>query len=391
MSDIQAAQDLEIVSEDRPHAERSASQLPKLALCAGYKPGKGGKRTHWVTAQGLRGHHALETNDTSELESEHEEELVQICADYVNRFTAGADVDLREPRVETIQGRWGYLDRILVYREARKARLFDYKFVIKREPDDAEVNLQGFDYVVGFLESPEWKDIDEVEVHFIAPRFGSVTTATFTREDLPRLKLDILSILSRAKATDRKRAAVDRFTPDYDVCRFCDRIGNCPAITKHAVVVHDRYVSTPVPLVPANVHSSQANDPKTLGQLLTIANVLEGWCQSVKAHAAETAKFDGIIAEGYELTYRKGQRRVTDPVALITVARKHGVTIDDILANAKVSLPALESIVKSKAPRGTKAAKALEFTHDLRDVDAFERLEDIPFLQRLQPPAIALP
>jgi hypothetical protein len=40
---------------ERPHAERSASQLGHLTLCPGYRP-RQTERTHWVTAQGTRGH-----------------------------------------------------------------------------------------------------------------------------------------------------------------------------------------------------------------------------------------------------------------------------------------------------------------------------------------------
>lgn len=377
----------EVISEDRAHAERSASQLKNLALCSGYIPSKGNKRTHWVTAQGLRGHAALETDDESLLDSDYEIEMKRLCEDYVSRQLP-ADKDLKEIKVDTILGRWGYIDRLII--RGTHGDLNDYKFVRKREPDDAEYNLQGFDYLVGAFE--HFRELETITVHFIAPRFGTVTTATFSRLDLPRLKLDILSVIARARATDRDRAAVARFTPEYDTCRFCGRLAKCPAITALGLAVQERYTGTRLPLIPSDVHSSKATDPKVLGALKMLADILGPWVDSVDAHTASVAKYDGIIAEGYELAYRKGQRKVTNPVALITLATKFGVSVDEILLSAKVSIPGLEKLVQSKAPKGTKAAKRREFLNACRDADAFERLEDTPFLQKstATPPAPSL-
>ena len=43
-----------------PAKERSASQQGALAVCPGYRPQAAGKRAHWVTEQGNRGHAALD-------------------------------------------------------------------------------------------------------------------------------------------------------------------------------------------------------------------------------------------------------------------------------------------------------------------------------------------
>lgn len=389
--------DLEVVAEERPHAERSASQLPKLALCAGYVPARGTKRTHWVTEQGLRGHSALETDSHDDLDTDKEHEMVELCEFYVNRLREEAMTErtavttLKEIRVNTIEGRWGYMDALLL--SGSHADLVDWKFVRKAEPVDAEINLQGKDYVVGVFEDPRFPEVQTIKVHFVAPRFGSVTTAVFKRSDLPTLKLEILSILARAKATDRGRAAIARFTPEYDTCRYCARLGTtCPATAVIALKVAESYTATKIPFVPANVHSSECNDLKQLGAMVMIADVLEEWAKSVKSHASQMAKYDGLIPEGYELAYRKGQRKVTNPVALIATATHFGVSVDDILASSKVSIPALEKLVGAKAPRGFKAIKKQEFVNALRDADAFERIEDTPFLQKVAAaPALPAP
>ena len=55
-------------------------------------------------------------------------------------LTAGAEV-LNELRIDTIEGRWGFCDRLVINPD-NTAHLFDWKFVRSKEVVDAEVNLQ---------------------------------------------------------------------------------------------------------------------------------------------------------------------------------------------------------------------------------------------------------
>ncbi|MFM1749775.1 MAG: hypothetical protein RLZZ188_3441, partial [Verrucomicrobiota bacterium] len=78
--------------------------------------------------QGTRGHEALESGETGDLESSFEERMVGICEAYASRFTIpGAEV-LNELRVDTIEGRWGYCDRLVINPD-NTVHLFDWKFV----------------------------------------------------------------------------------------------------------------------------------------------------------------------------------------------------------------------------------------------------------------------
>jgi Protein of unknown function (DUF2800) len=385
---------------DRPHAERSASQLKYLAVCAGYKPGKKG-RTHWVTEQGIRGHTAMQNEDDGDLQSDYEEKLVQLCRDYEATLPP-AIVVVRESRIETIENRWGYpdtlrfwtgsadvqaeiqnspLDEMFLRSYCENCDYVDYKFVKKAEVEDAEVNLQGKDYAIGIFE--KYPSLKRLKVHFPMPRFGSVTTHEFTREDLPRLKLEVFSILTRARKTDNARCSSKLFTPEYNVCRYCGRKATCPAIGKIAHKVAEAYLGTPIPGVPAEVHPSRTKDPATLGALKTIASILEGWCESVHHHTSSAALDEGVMPEGYTVDYQKGQRRVTNPLALLTVGPKYGLTVADVLDNAKVSIAGLEDVVMAKAPRGKKGFTKNAFLDELRDADALSRSEDRPYLKKL--------
>lgn len=370
---------------ERPHAPRSASQLKYLAICPGYRP-EHKKTVHWVTQQGLRGHTAMEEGNGDELQSEYEAKLVQLCHDYEATLPP-AHSELKEVRVETIEGRWGYID-LIRFRDRsplrampNEADMVDYKFVRKKEVEDAEVNLQGKDYVVGAFD--KFPHLEKIHVHFVMPRFGSVTTATFTREDLPRLRLEVFSILNRAKRTDRKNAKSSLFTPCYDVCTYCGFKARCPAMFKLAKKVAEAYVGKPLPAVPENVHPSQTKDPVTMGALKALATVLKPWADSVNHHVTSAALDEGVIPAGYVIDYQKGQRKITDPLALLRVGPEFKLTVDDVVDSSKVSVSKIEKIVMAKAVKGKKGHTKSAFLDRLRDVNALLRSEDRPYLRKV--------
>lgn len=385
---------------ERPHAEKSASKLKSLALCPGYKPDKKPKKEqHWVTQQGIRGHDALEKGDSGELQSDYEGKLVQLCEDYVNALPE-AHADLKEQRVETIEGRWGYFDRLRfrlegvtpdqVDIESRTiypgsptiADLVDYKFVKVKEPEDAEINLQGMDYVTGLFD--QYPSLQTIHVHFLAPRFGTVTTGTFTRSDVPRLKLEIFAILTQAKRTDKKRVAKALLRPHYETCRVCDARATCKAIQGIAQTVYDRYTAAghanPLPEVPQNVHASEATEPEVLGKLKTLSTVLGSWSEAVDHHCLSKALDDGIVPTGYAIGHRKGKRKVSNPLALLTIGPKFGLEVADVLENSTVSIAKLEDVVMERALHGQKAKRQGEFIDALYDASALERGDESPTL-----------
>lgn len=396
-----------VSATERPHADRSSSQLGSLAVCPGFKNKKDGKRIHWITQQGQRGHEALQNDDDAALESAYEEKLVQMIRDYVATLPP-ATVVLREYQFKTIEDRWGYADEfrfrghletvgnrlglsdyerdqwVREWRNlvglATEADLVDHKFVKVKEVKDAEVNLQGKDYVIAAFE--EFRSLQKIHVHFPMPRFGTVTTATFTREMLPQLKLEVFAVLATAKRTDGKRPPAKLFNPSYEVCRYCSRAA-CPALYKLGRKVAEAYAAEPLPELPANVHASEANDPKVLGALKTIAAVLEPWAQSVNHHSFAKAIDEAIVADGYEIAYQKGQRKVTNPFAVFEIATKDfGLHLTDVIDASKISVKQLEDAIKAKAPRGQKAKQVNAFNDELRERDAIERSEDKPHLAR---------
>lgn len=372
-------------TEERPHAERSSSQLGSLALCPGYRPRQETKK-HWVTKQGERGHKALETEDTEDLESNFEERMVALCEDYIARNIPAGYKEEKEVRVETIEARWGYVDlRTFVHHDV--AYIVDYKFVKAKEVTDAEINLQGKDYVIGtFDANPE---VNTIHVHFLMPRFESVTTATFTRDQLPALKLEVLCILARAKKTDSTRYRGASLTPNYEVCRFCALLGTpkCRPTWKIADAIGRAYDPDgygKLPPVPAETHASDVKDPKILGQLRTLAGVMEPWAKAANHHCVTAALEEGLTAEGFKLDWRKGKRKITKPTELLLVANEFGLTTQDLIDSSTISVSKLEAILRDRASKGQKDKAVNAFLDRLRDLDALDRNEETPTLVRIQ-------
>jgi hypothetical protein len=376
--------------EERPHARRSASSLPTIALCFGYESRQTLKQ-HWVTKQGTRGHAALEDGDTGDLESGYEDYMVGLCEDYAARqMTPGAIVQ-EEVKIATVEGRWGYTDRIIFHMEDLVTRtgvadMIDWKFVKAKEVIDAEVNLQGIDYVTGLFMDPENWDLHTIRVHFVMPRFGSVSTHTFYRSDLPRLQLELLILLRKAKGSDHHNFKGKELTPSYDACRFCKHLGRCRATRSLFTKIVDKYRpdhGVDLTQIPEETHASAEHlTPQQRGQLQVMAGIAEEWARAVKFHNSQAALENPDAVEGFGIDIQKGRRAVTSVAGLLYAAEEFGLTSDDLIECGQLAFGKVETKIREKAPRGEKGQRVKDFDTRLRELDAIEDAAEIPKLVR---------
>lgn len=369
-----------------------------MALCPGYES-RQSSRVHWVTAQGQRGHDALETGDSGDLESDFEAFMVGWCNDYVDSVlrdqctTLDACEVLDEVQVETIEKRWGYFDRFVIHRNDSGTRsgtadMFDWKFVKVKEAPPAEINLQGHDYVIGVFEDPKFADIHTIKVHFVMPRFQKVTTAVFHRKGLPKLKLEIYSVLRRAKRTSHGKYAGKDLTPHYDACTYCKHSGKCNALRQVALDVRKRYDPEGAGdlSVPELTHASDAKmTPEQRGELQKLAGVMEAWAKAVKYHNSQAALDDPNAVAGFAIDMQKGRRKVVGVPALLAVCETFDVSSDDLVECSQLAFGKVEAIIRSKAPKGEKGKAVASFNLALRTHDAIEDSAEVPKLVKVSP------
>jgi hypothetical protein len=387
---------------EREHAPRSSSQLGELVLCAGFRK-KPTLKVHWVTAQGNRGHAALDSGDEDDLESDFEALMVKRANDYAEKLPP-CSREFQEIRVETIQGRWGFTDRLRirakwnatnqqmvdgdwVYEDSDEADLLDWKFVAAKHVVDAEVNLQGKDYVIGIFEDPQFAFLNKIHVHFVETRFNEVTTATYTREDLPRLKLEVYATLVRAQDTDRSDYDGGSLTPHFPTCVNCGAAGNCVALRRIVDALGRAYDPEgygKTPPIPTETHASQVKDPTQRAQLQDLARVAEAFAKSVRYNNLQAALDDDRnTPTGYKIDWANGKREVLSHDALKTVAFEFGLAPSDLVEVSKIGWTKLESTLKARAPRGEKKDVVERFNDRLTELGAVEPPQKTPKLRKV--------
>jgi hypothetical protein len=234
---------------------------------------------------------------------------------------------------------------------------------------DAEVNVQMQAYALGVFE--KFPGVQSVNVHILLPRRDEVSTATYKRADVPRLRLRIETIIARASQPDPQLHPTDG-------CLYCRRKATCPALHNHALKLASGYSDELV--LPEEVHPSHITDPLVMARALQVARVMEKWCESVRHHALKM-RLSGVEIPGHELRTRSGNRKINDALAAWGVVRD-SVEPDRFIACCDVSLTKLEDAVAANAPRGGKAKAKHELCESLAAVGAYEAGSESTFLTR---------
>lgn len=347
------------------HARYSPSSFAYREICAGFV---NREDSGPAAEEGTRIHKAVETGNLDGLTDEQRQ-----CAEMCLRFVADEEVRFRPERVLTerkvsiCEGlTFGTADRIAL--SGKRALLFDYKFGRNSVPD-AEVNPQLQAYVVGVFE--EFPALDEVRVFILIPRRDEVCVAVYRRSDLPSLKLRVQTIIARCEQPEPDLRPTEH-------CLYCAAQGICPALHRHALTIAAGYEDELK--LPDEFHPSRITDPATMSRALTVARVMEKWCESVKHHALQM-RIDGQEIPAHELRTRAGVRKISDPLAAYAAVRDR-VSPEQFVACCDVSLPKLETTFAEGAPRGGKAKAKQELCEALADLGIVETGKEILYLAK---------
>jgi hypothetical protein len=344
---------------DRDHAEFSPSQLKYLATCAGYHGHDGSSA---AADMGTRIHEALEVRDPSALQSEEEIEIYEQLLkdeeevfDYVFGDLGGVEIN-REMRLhldlDAVSPTFGTCDIVAIMPLTGVALVADYKTGVSRI-DQPRENWQAKAYTLGVFQT--FPKVDIVHFAFLVPRNGGVITGTFRREEMQTLKNEISDVVRSAEQTRPKweegTMDIDDLSPSHN-CRFCRREDHCPALGAVSVEIARRV--KPGILPDGIIRASEVENPEVMAKLYLVARIVEEWASAIKFKALSMV-LAGTELPGLRLKSMGTPLVVEDNVNLANLAKRFGMTEEELIESATLSLNKLGEVLGGKAPRGQKA------------------------------------
>lgn len=405
---------------ERAHHPFSPSKLQMLEACPCFDNHQGpvneraiaGTLAHAVTETG-DDHFKLSDDDAAaaaecmdfyhrEAQLMHEErhrEVLKVAANLAEDFT-GSGVDLlakaekRVPQVtefteiylpvDDVVLEWcgktaqattaGYVDRGVIDHLGLHAKMFDWKFGMW-PVEETDNNLQAIAYVLGLFKlHPK---LISIQFFFKQPHLNYITSAVFTRAQIPTLYLRVQTVVTRAIEA-RKRGGFDMACPMAGVCNFCGNIGECPKVHALACTVGAKFY----PLeIPENITPTFCDTPENSGKAMQLATVVKIW-----ADAYRTQMSDRVLRKacepppGYTLSTR-ANRVVKDEAKAKEVSLRYVTEAEFQSVSPFPTFGKLEEIVKDKAPRGQKTIKLDEFKAALEAEGAVGKEAPYAFLR----------
>ena len=355
---------------DRGHAEFSPSSLKYVAKCAAYK-GRSG--TSEAAERGTRIHEALEVFDPSSLHDEEEldiyNDIVKMEKDFMSNFVGVAE-EYNEIQVDvalTGTSTFGTCDRFLILEGGETAVMADYKTGIS-VIDPPESNWQSKAYVVGAFQL--FPDVKQIDFVFYVPLHDACLHSTFHRSDLDQLVKELSHVIKEGERVrpkwDSGTPAFDDFTPS-DNCRFCAYEDRCPALGHMAVDIKNKLTDSL-----SDIDPNAFDDLEHLPKLLRIAKVVESWAKTVKEKGRKHM-LDGEQIEGFKLRSMGQAKTCSDTETLMKVAEQHGVSPEEALSVASLSLSKLAGLVVEGLPREEKAEKKQNFLDACEDAGIVQK------------------
>lgn len=362
----------------RPHAEFSPSALKNFEACPAYR-GRSGSNP--IAEAGTRIHTAVEKEDPSLLHDETEQLLAKWCLDFL--YEQRGDRARTSDLIASHQEIWmemplgdhstsGTCDLLDIYQArgttVKKGVMYDWKTGFGAV-EDAEYNTQIWAYTYGVFE--KFPELTELAFFLVLPRRQEISYATFTREDIPRIKLRLSTIIARAKLATE-------YSPTEGVCDYCAKQGSCTALAEKALVIGQKSGFD----VPSSI--SLDGTPQDRSKLLKLANILQGWCEETKKELLRQALEEGAEIPGFRLDQRRTPRSIAEPL-MGYEAVKELVSLEEfLLACTRVSVPTLEKFVSERAPKGKKAEAKQHLEDVLRDKGALREEGSIHILKAIK-------
>lgn len=268
----------------------------------------------------------------------------------------------------------GFCDEILVSHDRKKAVIIDHKFGAWAV-EAAKDNPQGVAYSLSLFKL--FPALESIQVYFLQPKLNLITSAVFTRADIPRLYSRIVTIVARAiEAQTKKDWAAAK--PSYPNCLFCGALGRCPKWAEFSLQISKKFY--PMSGVPENITPTQLLEPAESAAVLRVASIVEVWARAVRTQTTDRVlRGDVAPPENYKLDKRT-PREIVDKTKFRDVALNF-VTEDEYFQTLTPAFGAVEDLVKERAPRGLKKAALEELDKKWRESGAVKDGKSYSFLR----------
>jgi len=249
------------------------------------------------------------------------------------------------------------LDVLELYPKERRARITDHKTQLNIV--DPESNFQMGLYALVVLKNYKMVDSITTRLHFA--RFGSYRSATYTRDDIPRI---MASIRAKAKSVENRKDLTKAKRCSYcDLCPYKNK--QCPLIKEEEAMGIE---------TPENMEHAQKLFQKLIGletQVSTLKRTLRSWCVSNSLtisvpHDLDAEKPENRITPAVAIGFRMKEKQAYDSERVREVFRKHNINIDPYLLTDKKKLDRIiKTGIGKKELFGCDDESAMAFVDDL--------------------------
>lgn len=359
---------------ERAHAEFGPSSLKYVSICAGYH-GKDG--TNPAAEAGTRIHEALEVRDPSALQSDEELEIYErMYAEelevFQNVFGGEEGVTInREMRLvldlDCQTPTFGTSD--IVAWKGDVGLQIDYKTGISKI-DPPLTNWQAKAYVLATFQM--YPTLNTIHFAFLIPKRDEILTGTFHRAEMNTLRREISEVISKAEVTRAKWRAsapeLEELNPSVN-CRFCRYEDRCPALGAVAIDIAKRYRPDLMPV--GSIDPNDIDNPATAEKLYAVAKIVESWAKGTKFKVTGMAH-DGVEFDNLYLRSMGALKKTLEKNYLAQLAIQHGLTLQEVIEAADLTLNQLAEALHAKAPKGKKSFVVDSFQKEAIDTGVVE-------------------
>jgi hypothetical protein len=217
-----------------------------------------------------------------------------------------------------------------------------------------------------------YPDLNIIHFAFLIPKRNEMLIGTFNRVDMDTLRKEISDVISKAEVTRAKWAdsapELEELNPSVN-CRFCRYEDCCPALGAVAIDIAKKYRPDLMPT--GSIDPNDIDNPATAEKLYTVAKIMESWAKGTKFKVTGMAH-DGVEFDNLYLRSMGALKKTLEKNYLAQLAMQHGLTLQEVIEAADLTLNQLSEALHAKAPKGKKTFVVDSFQKEAIDAGVVE-------------------